>query len=136
MITNYYARILMGNIFQTDTSIPLPTNYYLAVSSTLPTASGTNVTEPPSSGSAYKRILLSNLEQLADGIITNSDVISYPESTSNWGTIPFYGVFDSMTGGNLIMYGEFDSPRTVEDSTVFSVKKGGLKLQIKDAAVV
>jgi len=34
--------------------------------------------------------------------VTNGGVITFPAATANWGTVVAYGVYDALTGGNLI----------------------------------
>lgn len=132
MNTNYFMDVLMGNIFHTNTSIPIPTQYYLGLSSTAPAVDGSNVTEPNTSGSAYTRILLSGLGEPENGVITNTTALPFPESTSDWGIMSHYVIYDNITGGNLLMFGELERTRTVEEDTIVSIKAGKLTLQLSN----
>lgn len=40
------------------------------------------------------------------GCITNNIYLSFPEATSNWGSIKSIWVYDSLTGGNLLYKSE------------------------------
>ena len=71
MNTTYFLNLVAGNVFGTKTSPAIPTTYYLGLSSTAPTSSGTNVTEPSSAGSAYARVKLENLSEPTGGVITS-----------------------------------------------------------------
>ena len=72
MNTTYFKNIIMGNVFRTATGTALPTTYYIGLSSTAPTAEGTNVTEPSGSGTGYRRVQLTSLTTPEDGVINNS----------------------------------------------------------------
>ena len=46
MNTNYFLNCVAGNVLGTKTSPTLPTEYYLGLSTTAPSADGTGATEP------------------------------------------------------------------------------------------
>jgi hypothetical protein len=136
MNTNYFKNVIMGNLFQTSTGTALPTTYYIGLSSTTPTASGTNVTEPSTSGTGYARKQLTSLSTPSNGVIQNSSAISFPESTATWfsasSPATYYVIYDSLTGGNLLMYNELTAPRIIEVNTVATIKANSLYLQLTD----
>lgn len=129
MNTTYFLNLLAGNILRTKTSPAIPTNYYLGLSKSQPTASGTGVTEP-SSSYGYGRIELNNLSQPTNGIVSNTEEIMFNEATGNWGTVSHFVVYDSATGGNLLMYGALSPARTAETGTTIAIRAGSLKLSI------
>lgn len=133
MITDYFVDCVAGNVFHTKTDPAIPTAYYLGLSTTAPTESGTNVTEP--TDSAYARIALTNLTEPSGGVIENANSISFNESTQSWGTITHYVVFDSPTSGqgNLLMYEELETPRNVEPATVMMFKENTLSITVRSA---
>jgi hypothetical protein len=131
MNTTYFMNLIMGNVFRSKTTPSIPTNYYIGLSKTAPTLSGTNVTEP--SDSAYARVnITSSLSVPTNGVITNSSNITFGESLVDWGVITHYCIFDNSTGGNLLVYGQFSSSRTIEVNTVATVKSGELAIEIEN----
>lgn len=70
----------------------------------------------------------------SNGEVANTALLSFPESVTNWGAMTYFGIFDSATGGNLLMYGELDPHRTVEEITVMSFKPGAMKLSMQNPA--
>ena len=136
MNTTYFKNTLMGNIFGTSTSTPIPTNYYIGLSSTAPNVDGSNVTEPSTSGTAYARVQLTSLSTPSTGTITNTAAISFPESTTDWfpSTNPatHYVIFDAASGGNLLMYNALTSSRIIQSGTVATIKANSLTLQLTD----
>ena len=133
MNTTYFLNLVAGNVFRTQTSPSIPTNYYIGLSTTTPTASGTNITEPNSSA-GYSRVQLTNLSTPSNGVITNSADINWTESTGSWGTVTYYVIWDAATGGHALSYGALTSPRSVETSTIISIRANSLSLSVKNAA--
>ena len=136
MNTTYFKNLIMGNVFRTDTSVSIPSNYYIGLSSTAPGADGLNVTEPATSGTGYARVRLSSLTVPSAGVITNSAKIEFPESTANWFSASnpaiYYVIFDAATGGNLLMYNELTTSRIIEINTIATIKANSLYLQLTD----
>ncbi len=136
MNTTYFKNVIMGNVFRTSTDTPIPTTYYIGLSSTAPTATGTNVTEPSASGTGYTRVQLTSLTVPEDGVINNSAAVSFPESTADWfpASAPanYYVIYDSKTGGNLLMYNQLTTSRVIESNTIATIKANSLYLQLTD----
>ena len=136
MNTTYFKNVIMGNVFKTSTGTALPSNYYIGLSSTAPTASGTNVTEPSTSGTGYARVRLASLSTPNNGVITNSAAITFAESTADWFTsaspATYYVIYDAATGGNLLMYNALTHSRIIEINTIATIQAGSLVLQLTD----
>lgn len=136
MNTTYFLNLTAGNLFGTKKNPAIPTEYYIGLSTTAPKADGTGVNEP-STDAGYARKKLTSLSAPVDGNITNEQYINFDESTANWGTIRYYVIYDSPTvdSGNLLMYGELSSPRSVETATIMTIKEGYLKLAVQNEQV-
>lgn len=132
MVTTYGKNLIMDNLFQTPSASSLPTQYWIGLSTTEPTVSGTNFSEP-ASGTGYARKQISGLAASTGGVVTNGTILSFAESTASQGTITHYGLFDASTDGHLIMYGQLEKSRIVEEETTLSLKAGALTLSLVDA---
>lgn len=132
MNTTYFLNLLAGNVFRSKLTPALPTTLYVGLSSTTPTVNGAGFTEP--TDSSYMRVQLAGMSEPSNGEVSNSSMLSFPESVTNWGAMTYFGIFDALTGGNLLMYGELDPHRTVEEITVMSFKPGAMKLSMKNPA--
>ena len=133
MNTTHFLDRIAGNLFRTQTSPSIPTEYYIGLSTTEPTATGTNVSEPATSA-GYSRVLLNNLSAPTNGVVTNTSNINFEESTSAWGTITHFVIYDAEVGGNLLMYGALSTPRVVEAATVMTIRQDYLKLSAQNPA--
>lgn len=131
MNTTYFLNCVAGNLFKTKETPALPTKYYIGLSVTAPELDGTQVSEP-STSAGYKRVKLESLSEPADGVVTNTKQISFPESIANWGTVTHFVVYDSdvVGSGNLLMYGQLSASRNVETATIMTIKEGYLKLSV------
>ncbi len=132
MNTTYFLNLVAGNVFRSKTTPAIPANYYIGLSKTAPNMSGSNVTEP--SGGGYSRVKLTGLSTPSNGTVTNSNAIDFNESTASWGTVTHFVVFDALTGGNLLMYGQLTTSRSVEPSTIMTIKAGALTLSVLNPA--
>jgi hypothetical protein len=47
------------------------------------------------------------------GTTGNSGSIAFTTATGSWGTVNQFGIFDALTGGNLLYWGDLGSPRTI-----------------------
>lgn len=131
MNTTYFLNLVMGNLFGTQTTPAVPTGYYIGLSSTAPTISGTNVTEPATS-TGYKRVKLSGLSTPTNGVIKNGSAIQFNESTAAWGTMNYYVVYDAESAGNLLFYGSLSTSRTIEINTTLIIKANELTLTLSN----
>lgn len=128
MNTAYFLDLVAGNVFRTKTSPAIPAAYYIGLSKTVPNLSGDNVSEP--SGGGYARVKLTDLSTPSDGTVTNNSAIDFAESTAAWGTVTHFVVYDALTDGNLLMYGQLTTSRSVEAETIMTIKAGALTLSV------
>lgn len=129
MNTTYFLNLVSGNVFGSKKSPAIPEKYYLGLSSTAPSLDGSGATEP-GSGTGYARVELTSLSTPINGVVTNSDAIDFAESTAEWGTMTHFVIYDALSKGNLLMYGELSASRKVEANTIMTIKLGSLNLSV------
>ena len=130
MTTQYFLSIVAGNVYGTETGVALPTQYFIGLSTTAPTVTGTNVSEP--SGAGYSRVELTTLGKPSGGVVTNTASVDFPESTASWGTVTYFVIYDALTGGNLLQYGQLSTPRSIEPATIMSIPTNYLNLSVQN----
>lgn len=133
MNTTHFLNRVAGNLFRTETSPAIPTEYYIGLSTTEPTMSGANVSEP-SASAGYGRVLLESLSAPVNGVVTNTANINFEESTASWGTVTHFVIYDAEIDGNLLMYGALSTPRVVEAATVMTIRQDYLRLSAQNPA--
>ena len=121
----------LSNIFETTTlnwlftatSVTRPTAWYIALYTVAPTdgGGGTEI-----SGNAYVREAAA-MSVTGDNA-TNTGAIEWPAATGTWGTIVAVGVFDALSAGNLIAYGNLTVSKTITSGDVFRIPAGDLDI--------
>lgn len=56
------------------------------------------------------------------GVTSNNNSITFPTpSPSGWGIATHFGIYDALTNGNLLIYGELNQPKSINagDAIVF-----------------
>lgn len=135
MNTTYFLNQIMGNLFRTKTNPPLPTNYYLGLSTSAPQTDGSGAKEPSTNGTGYLRVALTGLSTPENGVVKTTKDISFNESLSSWGTVTHYVVYDAPSGGNLLFYGTLATTCTVDKNTVVTIRSGELTITLSNDSV-
>ena len=99
------------------------TPVYLALYTATPTDSS-NGTELLATG--YTRLPIS-FGPAVDGVISNNADITFPITTVDWGVIKGIGVFNALTGGDLLYYGDLTASRTITTGTQLIFQTGQLQ---------
>lgn len=107
ILTSYGRQLVVGSVFgQLKTT---PSVLYLALMYSSPSSlsDGTDLDEPDSSA-GYARMAIPNTQDSFEvdglGAVVLSDDMYFDEATSDWGSIEYYGLCDSSSGGSLIAY--------------------------------
>ena len=109
----------------TTTSVTRPTAWYLALYTVAPTDTGGGT---ECSGTSYAR--QSFTMTVSGNTATNGANIEFPTAGSSWGTIVAVGVFDALTSGNLIAYGNLTTSKTIDTGDVFRIPTGDLDITL------
>jgi hypothetical protein len=135
--TQYLDSKLVNLVFN-DTSYTPPATLYLALSTTTPNqVQGSSTpywgfTEP--SGNAYARVAVDNnsssFATSSTGSSDNLGTINFPTATGSWGTVAYFGFFDSASGGNLLCYGALGSPQAIATNDMLSFGPGQISLAL------
>lgn len=104
------AALLNGLVGKAQGGI-LGSSCYMGLSTTTPNADGTNFTEP--THASYARTIIGLYNQSATQVmgtpankaIENDKIIYFPESTGDWGTVTYFGLFTAQSGGKPLIYG-------------------------------
>lgn len=126
------------------TSWTAPSALYLGLSTTDPGDTGSGITEP--SGGSYARVSIgtgSGNWGVSGRVLSNSNTITFPTATANWGSV-FYGVlYDASTSGNFLASGMLATsvlPFVAEAGSAGAISKffvpGGSSIYVNNAQVV
>lgn len=127
--SNFLEEAILNYFFRGQ-AVSRPTNLYLALYKTNPTDSDTG-SEVTGGGYARQVVSFSAPSQQGDrGTITNANSIEFAQATGDWGEIAYFGIRDAKEGGNLLVYGTFNKPQTVNEGTQFAIKQGDLSVSV------
>lgn len=86
--------------------------------------SGTQV-----SGGSYARQAVT-FNAAVSGSTSNSGTVNFPTATASWGTVTHFGIFDAVSGGNLLYWGALTTSKTVDNGDVFTFPAGNLTVTL------
>lgn len=130
MNTSYFINLAIGNIFGSENTSPIPSTYYVGLSSKTPNINGSGFVEPTSDD--YSRVAISSFTTPENGVVKNKHAICFNESNESWGKITHYLVFDSETNGNLLFFGEFLISKTVAPKTVVLIRENEIEIALEN----
>ena len=111
----------------TSNSATRPTAWYIGLHTADPTDAGTG-TEVSTSGTAYAREAVSFT--VTNDTASNSATVTFSAATANWGTITHVGVWDSLSGGELLFHGAVTTSKTIETGDTFQISSGNLDITL------
>ena len=108
------------------TTYTSPTDVYVGLFTTDPTddGSGTEV-----SGGSYARTV-ATFDAPSNGSSSTDADVQFPQATDNWGNVTHFGIFDAVTGGNLLYHGILTSAKNIETGDVFKIATGNLTVTL------
>lgn len=127
-MSNYLENSLANHVFRT-TGFTQPQNLHIALYTAAPSDSGggTELT-----GAGYARVQVSRADSqwtLSSGAVSNTNTITFPTPTANWGNVTHFGIFDASTGGNLLFHGSLTTAKTVNQGDTVTFPAGQLVIQ-------
>lgn len=122
---NDYLEVAFLNHFLRNVSTTAPAAVYVGLFTADPTDTGTGSTEL--TGNAYARQQATFAAPVSPGgTCTTSADMTFPQATGSWGTVSHFGIFDASSGGNMLFYGAWTTPKTIATGDVFKVSAGSL----------
>ena len=126
--SSYIQKALLDHLLMNTPYVP-PTALYVALYTIAPTAVGGG---NEVSGSGYARMPVS-YAPATQGLETsthNVALINFPVPTAAWGTLVAYAVFDALTAGHMLFFGELGIPKSVSMNDEVTILANGLMLSL------
>jgi hypothetical protein len=104
-----------------------PTNIYVALFTVAPTdaGGGTEV-----SGGSYARVQCNTWDAASGGASANTGAITFPQATANWGTVVAFALFDAVSGGNMLAWGDLAVSKAVDSGDTAEFAAGDLDVTL------
>lgn len=132
--TNYLEDKVMNHLFGGTTYTP-PGTWYCGLLTAVPSDSdgGTEVT-----GGSYARQAISwTVTGTGTAQAATSAALEWPTATADWGNVQWAGVYDSVSGGELVSFSvltqsDFSTanPKVVNTGDIFKISSGNLRIQL------
>ena len=107
--TDYLEDALLNHVLR-NTGYASPATVYVGLFTVMPADDGTGGTEV--TGGSYARQSVTFAAPSA-GQVANNALVQFPTATADWGTVLGMGIFDNLSGGNLLYYGTLTAPKIV-----------------------
>ena len=122
--TNAFETTILNWGFTAD-SATRPTSWYVALYTVAPndTGGGTELR-----GNAYVRE--ASTFSVTGDTASNTGAIEWAAATGSWGTVVAIGVFDAVSAGNLLAYGNLTSSKTIQTGDIFRIPAGDLDITL------
>lgn len=129
--TNYLEGAFLNHLLRT-TALTQPANVYVGLYTAAPTdaGGGTEV-----SGNGYARVAVSRADASWSApsgtprATANAGAITYsPNPTASWGTVTHFGIFDSLTGGQLLYWAALSTSKTINSGDVVAFAAGAISI--------
>lgn len=123
-----HAEALLLDWLMTTGSATRPTAWYVALYTAAPSDSGGG-TEVSGSGYARQSVTF-DAASSPGGTTANSAAVSFTASGGSFGTVTHIGIFDAVSGGNLLWHGAMTASKTVADGDTLEFSTGNIDLTI------
>ena len=124
LLSDYYENGILDHVFKVS-SLAQPSHIYVALTKSTIEDADTGQTLPSEiSGGNYARKLCDTWDVASSGQTANTGAITFNQATANWGAITDMALCDAVTGGNVLVYGKMNSPRTVNSGDTLAFLAG------------
>jgi len=125
--SDYLEDKVLDHVFG-GTAYTAPSTLYVALYTVAPTdtGGGTEV----SGGGYVRKTAAFTVSGTNPTTASNSAAVEYPTATANYGTVVAVGIFDALSGGNLLAYANLDTSKVVSTGDVFRFNTGDLDITL------
>ena len=130
--SDFLEREMLDHVLPTSLAYTRATNIFCALFTAEPSDSGGGTEVATGS---YARVTSDawNVATTSAGGTTTSDnssAISFPQATADWNTVTAFGIFDTSTGGNLLLWSSLTTDRIVLNGDTASFSAGALDVTL------
>lgn len=130
MNSTYWLNKIMDTMYTSASS-----EFWVGLSSTLPSQDGTGVSEP--AGGNYARVQITEFTDPVDGTIKNVSALEFNRSSAVWfdsdNKARYWVLFDGSTSAaTLLSSGELDEAKTIESNTSITIAAETLSITLTD----
>jgi hypothetical protein len=122
-MSDYLENEVLDHILGTG-AYTMPTTVYVGLStgSFNDDNSGTELT-----GNNYARESIT-FGAASSGTASNSAAVEFNAATGSWGTISHFGLFDALSGGNLLIHGALTASKVIDTGDILKIAIGDMDI--------
>jgi hypothetical protein len=124
--SNFLETELLDHVFANN-AYTSPTTVYVSLHTANPDEDGSGA-EVTTSGTGYAR--QAGSFSVSGNTATTTADIEYATATAGYGTVTHVGIYDAVTGGNLLAYAALTASKTITTGDVFRVPAGDLDITL------
>jgi hypothetical protein len=124
-MSNYLANAIINTTLRNVPFLP-PSSVYLALFTSDPTDN--NIGGEINAPSYTRQQFLLNAP--VNGVSTNVASIVFNAATTNWGLINYIGVYDALTGGNLLYSDVLNPSQVINANEIFRIYPNDLTITL------
>lgn len=64
----------------------------------------------------------------ASGTASNSAAVEFNAATGSWGTVSHFGLFDAVSGGNLLIHGALTASKVIASGDILKISIGDMDI--------
>jgi hypothetical protein len=133
--SDYLEDKVLDHVFG-GTAYTAPSTLYVGVftSASSDSSAGTEV-----SGNGYARQSVAfTVSGTSPTTAASSAAVEFPEATGSWGTVTYAGIFDALSGGNMLAHAQLTDPadfttalpKTIGTGDILRISAGNLKVTL------
>jgi len=107
-----------------------PANTFIALFTAAPTDAGGGT---EATGGSYARLSITNnatnWPASSAGLKSNGTDFTFVEATASWGTIVAMGIFDAISAGNLLYWGDLTTNKSIDNGDTARFATGDIDIQ-------
>jgi len=123
-----FLEVTLLNLSLNGTAWAGMNNPYISLHTADPTDAGTG-TEV--TGGSYARVASSfGVASGTSGALASNADATFPTATANWGTVGWIGIWDAVSGGNMLYHSALDASKTIDSGDIFKIVTGNLTVTL------
>ena len=130
-ISNFLELELLDHVLKTG-AYSVPTNIYVALSTTDPLDTGAGISEP---SDGYARVVMDSWDAATARATENTSQITFAQASGDWGTISHWAIYDAITGGNFLAHGDFSVSKTCPIGTNLYIAAGDIDVEFSAGGI-
>jgi hypothetical protein len=132
-LTNYTEKKVIDHLLKTTSfSPPAANSLFLGLSTANPTHDGSGWADPTYTGYARKAITFGSASARA---ITQNALVTFDPCTAGSSTVGYWGIWDLVSGGNLLAYGALATAKNIVAGNTPSVSNGQVSIDFSAGVI-